>query len=805
MPCIHQFDTQGGEIEATNEIINYTSVGEHEFVVPYDGLYKLEAWGAQDGSYEKIGGYGGYTSGLIELSEGEKIYTYVGQTGGNVTNSTFNGGGQSATQYNARAGGGSTDFRLLKGSTYSEISSLASRIMVAGGGGGSDYYNSVSSSGGAAGGLTAYNGGYATGASWEVYELSTGGTQVSGGNGGNGASRGGTGSFGLGGASTNNHGGGGGYYGGGSGSYNSGVVGSGAGGSSFISGHTGSVAIASESSITPRVGTNSGVCSTGTSDNLCSIHYSNKKFSDTVMIDGSGYSWSNVKGNQSQMPNPNGGSYSLGVGHSGNGYARITFLTSAKEVIYLEQYNELPTPTREFYSFVGWNTKSDGTGEFINSNTKVTNYNSHTLYAIWDSWEFNVSYSVNGGIINSMTTDSSTTYNRTTNNDIISLNGNSNFYSADDLSSIDLYNYNDTNFMNISKNGYGVADDSEWICLDGCKVDNSVYDQDITYEYSDFCDENSSSCNIVLGVNWKEVYTISYDANGGSGAPASQQKIHGVTAYISDVVPVRDSYIFFGWSTSSTATTSSYTSGSEFTINDNITLYAVWIQSPIYSYSCANGSAGSEPYFLTYSGNCTVIDDGDGNWRVKFLSAGTNTLTFTANMQIDAFLVGGGGGGGYTTTEKNISIQSDENYVITIGSGGGGGGGTGGTTSAFDFSARGGGGNNKGSGGSGGSNGGQGGGTTCEFGEGTASGCTKGTSYAYAGGGGGGGGGQAGGAGGVRGGGSGGRGYKDYSHPGNGGTGAANTGGGGGGGGQLILEDEPSYGGSGIVVIRNAR
>ena len=43
------------------------------------------------------------------------------------------------------------------------------------------------------------------------------------------------------------------------------------------------------------------------------------------MIDGAGYSWTNEIGSQEAMPNPLGGYYALGVGHSGNGYVRITF------------------------------------------------------------------------------------------------------------------------------------------------------------------------------------------------------------------------------------------------------------------------------------------------------------------------------------------------------------------------------------------------------------------------------------------------------------------------------------------------
>ena len=79
-----------------------------------------------------------------------------------------------------------------------------------------------------------------------------------------------------------------------------------------------------------------------------------------------------------------------------------------------------------------------------------------------------------------------------------------------------------------------------------------------------------------------------------------------------------------------------------------------------------------------YTGNHTLLKDNadQGNWRIKFLSAGT--LTWLAdNTQIDVFLVGGGaygnkygGGGGYTKTEKNVTIRKNQAARIEIGSGG---------------------------------------------------------------------------------------------------------------------------------------
>jgi len=206
-----------------------------------------------------------------------------------------------------------------------------------------------------------------------------------------------------------------------------------------------------------------------------------------------------------------------------------------------------------------------------------------------------------------------------------------------------------------------------------------------------------------------------------------------------------------------------------------------------------------------------VIDDGNGDWRIRFLTSGT--LKFTALQTVDAFLVGGGGGGGnangygggagggYTQAMSNIALQANTNYVITIGAGGAVAT-NGGNTSAFGITANGGKtpvstgdfrtGGYGGSGGAGyesnavgGSNGGNGpsgsyaggigqGSTTKEFHE------TTGVLYA--------------------GGGS----WSTLPTPGGGGAknanGAANTGGGAGGQSGAV-----ATGGSGICIIRNAR
>lgn len=74
----------------------------------------------------------------------------------------------------------------------------------------------------------------------------------------------------------------------------------------------------------------------------------------------------------------------------------------------------------------------------------------------------------------------------------------------------------------------------------------------------------------------RPTYTVSYNANGGSGAPSNQTKQHDITLILSSVKPTRDGYEFAGWGTSPTDTGVKYSAGGQYTGNANITLYAIW-------------------------------------------------------------------------------------------------------------------------------------------------------------------------------------------------------------------------------------
>ena len=125
-------------------------------------------------------------------------------------------------------------------------------------------------------------------------------------------------------------------------------------------------------------------------------------------------------------------------------------------------------------------------------------------------------------------------------------------------------------------------------------------------------------------------------------------------------------------------------------------------------YPYIGGGGGGVPVF-EYTGNYEYIDDGGGNWRIKFLTSGV--FKPLKKLKIDAFLVGGGaagcfdtrgaqgGAGGYTRTVKNIELSANTEYQVVVGAGGtfvyrttsngGSIGNGGGSSSAFGFSANG--------------------------------------------------------------------------------------------------------------------
>ena len=227
-----------------------SSIGFYEYAftesekvlkIPFDGLYKVEVWGAQGGNSLNnslaIGGYGGYSVGTLSLNKDDKLYINVGGKGTDGNNSSttkpggYNGGGAKTNPdaaYYGSSGGGASHIASSSGLLSSLSSKLNSVLIVAGGGGGgagvSGNYG-YGGSGGGYNGVRGYNFNNSTG--WGA-----GATQTAGGCQNTSSNLCGT--FGQANSTSGGHGGagGGGLYGGGS--SNGGNIGGGGGGSGYI-------------------------------------------------------------------------------------------------------------------------------------------------------------------------------------------------------------------------------------------------------------------------------------------------------------------------------------------------------------------------------------------------------------------------------------------------------------------------------------------------------------------------------------------------------------------------------------------
>ena len=172
----------------TEWMFDYTG-GEQVFTSPITGSYKLEVWGAQGGSLSTTyyGGYGGYSSGKINIKNSEKIYINIGGQGSDysldkLAPGGYNGGGYGGvpnTTYSDRqggcGGGGATHIAITSGLLSSFENKKEGILIVAGGGGGGASVDIMGSDGG---GYKGNDGGYSS--LFPTYH-GTGGTQTIGG------------------------------------------------------------------------------------------------------------------------------------------------------------------------------------------------------------------------------------------------------------------------------------------------------------------------------------------------------------------------------------------------------------------------------------------------------------------------------------------------------------------------------------------------------------------------------------------------------------------------------------------------
>lgn len=197
----------------------------------------------------------------------------------------------------------------------------------------------------------------------------------------------------------------------------------------------------------------------------------------------------------------------------------------------------------------------------------------------------------------------------------------------------------------------------------------------------------SFSCSMDINITWsgsykgtisasssisipaKTKYTVSYNPNGGSGAPSSQTKWYGTTLTLSTTKPTRSGYTFMGWGISTTDTSVNYAAGGSYTANASDTLYAVWKKTIKLSYN-ANGGSGAPSaqsasvYNATTSKTFTISTTKPTRSGYNFLGWHTSSTATSATYKA-------GGSITLSTSDTLYAVWQKATYTIKYNANGG--------------------------------------------------------------------------------------------------------------------------------------
>ena len=216
-------------------------------------------------------------------------------------------------------------------------------------------------------------------------------------------------------------------------------------------------------------------------------------------------------------------------------------------------------PSRPGFAFWGWATSSDATVATYPAGGTYSADSNITLYAFWKPVDSTITYNANGGI---------------------------------NAPSPQIKPHGETiklSSQRPSRFGY-----TFWGWATSPNATTATYPSGSNY---------SKEGDITLYAFWKKAgYIITYNANGGVGAPDSQIRPYGETIQLSTEYPSRPGFVFWGWATSADATVATYPSGGTYSADSDITLYAFWL--PVYEIVYdANGGVGAPASQTKTKGN----------------------------------------------------------------------------------------------------------------------------------------------------------------------------------------------------------
>ena len=247
--------------------------------------------------------------------------------------------------------------------------------------------------------------------------------------------------------------------------------------------------------------------------------------------------------------------------------------TTSKTVTYASTYGDLPTPTRDGYTFNGWYTAISG-GTRIQSTTTVSITAAQTLYAQWKANKLTIYYYSNYA----------TTFNGTVEPENTVDNNNVLVYSVDyyydNVYPDGLLNYTNGSTIGMTRTGY-IGTGNWGTSTDGGILIDENESFNYGYEIAERleCVDEFKTSDVIIDVyaQWQIItYTVSYDLNGGFGEFDNQTKTWGIDLTLHSGEPALVGYFFDYWCTTSDGAGVKYLPNDIYSTESDVTLYAIW-------------------------------------------------------------------------------------------------------------------------------------------------------------------------------------------------------------------------------------
>jgi len=183
----------------------------------------------------------------------------------------------------------------------------------------------------------------------------------------------------------------------------------------------------------------------------------------------------------------------------------------------------------------------------------------------------------------------------------------------------------------------------------------------------------TANAALTLYAQWTAVapttYTVTYDANGGTGAPANQTKTQDVALTLSTAVPTRTGYTFAGWNTAANGSGTAYAAGASYTANAAVTLYAQWTAASSCGYQTTYCD-GMAKTAITTSASLTQEQNNTSTKYCYFLTAITDNkqgATINGNSTAsDVKCCNDCNWGLKTCSEANLPAKVDGGYYVYV-------------------------------------------------------------------------------------------------------------------------------------------